>query len=100
MKTIIVKTLEDCKQHAASSRDNIKAQILSDLRKYGINEIPATDMQYGLFINGEANPYEDMDNMIAQFNNSMLASWKFFIELMSIKQNRVMAKDAEYECIE
>lgn len=100
MKTITVKTLEDCKRHAASSRDNIKAQILRDLKKYGINEIPVTDMQYGLFINGESNPYEDMDNMIAQFNNSMLTSWKCFIELMSIKQNQIMAKDTEFELLE
>lgn len=100
MKTINVTTLEDCKRHAAESRDNIKAQIISDLKKFGITEIPATDMQYGLFINGGANPYEDMDNMIAQFNNSMLTSWKAFIELLSIKQNRIMAKEAEFELLE
>lgn len=99
VKTANNTSLEDCKKMASFCSEKVKAKIQKEMQKKGVESLPLSDMQWGVSILGMANPYDEMKNMIAQFNNCMLDAWKFYIELVSLQQNTMDVENTDYEVI-
>lgn len=81
-------TLEDVKQYAQERQRVIKAYVLKQMAIHGLKNLPAGELQMGLFIMGCDNPHEEMINMITQYSNSMAQAWESHIKVLAMEKQQ------------
>lgn len=94
-----VRTFADCKAHAVSCREGLRDKVQTKLAELRMTQ-PTCDLRYAPSLLGYENPYDEIYNIISQFNNAMDEGWHFFFEAERLRRELAELKGRSVEVVE